>query len=125
MAVGLEQAPIAIGIGFDARLLDGPDLALVDGVFLLTLAVMVGLSVWGRGLWKLLAALLGSVTGYGARDTAGLRSIRTWVARSKESPWLGLILGGTTIPQVPIPPSSWFRSSWPAAPWQGSSEFPG
>ncbi|QEY31107.1 hypothetical protein EVJ50_01390 [Synechococcus sp. RSCCF101] len=89
MAVGLELARIAIDIVFDARLLGGPDLAPVDGVFLLTLAVMVGLSVWGRGLWKLLAALLGIVGGYGAAALLG-QDPAALGRTLEQSSWLGL-----------------------------------
>ena len=44
------------------------------GVALLTAAIMIGLSVWGRGLLRLFCALLGLVIGFGVAAAGGLIS---------------------------------------------------
>ncbi len=71
MSVGIELAKIALGIIFNAKLEGSPRFGPVELVFGSTVVVMVGLSVWGRGPWKLFCALLGILTGYGVAYLVG------------------------------------------------------
>ncbi|MEO1002404.1 MAG: solute carrier family 23 protein [Cyanobacteria bacterium J06638_7] len=64
MSVGIELAQLALGIVFDARLPGTAAFGPVELIFAAAVAVMVGLSVWGRGPLKLFCALLGILVGY-------------------------------------------------------------
>jgi xanthine permease XanP len=69
--VGTSLAAIGcryvIGVGVKEPV--GPDYWLVGGV---TLMIMVGLNVWGKGQAKLFCAMLGIVAGYGAAFLTGM-----------------------------------------------------
>jgi xanthine permease XanP len=79
MSVGIELAKIALGIVFDARLAGTASFGPVELVFGVAVAVMVGLSVWGRGPMKLFCAFLGILAGYGLATALGqLPSVLTF-----------------------------------------------
>jgi xanthine permease XanP len=69
--VGTSLAAIGcryvIGVGVKEEV--GPDYWLVGGV---TLMIMVGLNVWGKGQAKLFCAMLGITAGYGAAFLTGM-----------------------------------------------------
>lgn len=55
----------------------------------ITLATMIALNVWGKGMARMLCALIGLVVGYVAAALAGLIDSRTFSAVS-EALWLGI-----------------------------------
>lgn len=55
----------------------------------LTFAVAVGLTVWGKGVWKLVCSLLGMLTGVAAAFALGLFDTRTLVSLSA-APWFAV-----------------------------------
>ena len=55
----------------------------------LTLAAMVALNVWGKGMARMLCALIGLLIGYVAAGFAGLIGGSTMLA-VEEAPWIGL-----------------------------------
>jgi xanthine permease XanP len=55
----------------------------------LTLATMVALNVWGKGMARMLCALIGLLIGYAAAGFAGLLAVGN-VRTVAEAPWIGL-----------------------------------
>jgi len=55
----------------------------------LTLAAMIALNVWGKGMARMLCALIGLAIGYAAAGLAGLLALGT-VSTVAEAPWIGL-----------------------------------
>lgn len=59
----------------------------------LTLAVMMGLNVWGKGIIRMLCALIGLAVGYAAALLAGLIGARE-ISAVSDAPWIGFpVLG--------------------------------
>lgn len=59
----------------------------------LTLAVMIGLNVWGKGIVRMLCALIGLVAGYAAALFAGLIGASE-ISAVSNAPWMGFpVLG--------------------------------
>jgi xanthine permease XanP len=54
-----------------------------------TLTAMIGLNVWGKGMARMLCALIGLAIGYLAAGLAGLLAVGN-VATIAEAPWIGL-----------------------------------
>ncbi|HRI12653.1 MAG TPA: solute carrier family 23 protein [Verrucomicrobiota bacterium] len=88
LAVGLQLGRLGMEIVFDAKLLTSHRLGPVAWTALGTLAPMIALGVWGKGLPRLLGPLIGIVTGYlvaiplGQIELANLASVGSapWVA---------------------------------------------
>jgi Xanthine/uracil permeases len=72
MAVAMELCQIGMGVVFDPVLVVRHDFSRVASVALATLLPIVVFGVWGRGLCRLLCALIGIIVGYGAAAVAGL-----------------------------------------------------
>ncbi|MFH0344773.1 MAG: uracil-xanthine permease family protein [Chromatiales bacterium] len=71
MAVGIELAKIGLSVAWSAKIVATPAFGAVELVFGVALLTMVGLSVWGRRLLRLLCALIGIVVGYLAAALLG------------------------------------------------------
>ena len=89
---GLVILMIGISAGVSGlRSMLGPDIAAVDTsewcVAGITLAVMVILNVWGRGILRMVCALTGLAVGYLAASFAGLLG---QFAAVGDAPWIGL-----------------------------------
>ncbi len=87
MSVGIELAQIALGIVFDARLPGTAAFGPVELIFAAAVAVMVALSVWGRGPLKLFCALLGILVGYGLATALGQLSPALTTGVASAQPW--------------------------------------
>jgi xanthine permease XanP len=92
---GLVILLIGLSAGVSAlRLMLGANAPPVTGieweVAAITLGAMVALNVWGKGLARMLCALIGVVVGYIAAAAAGLLSGN--FSAVLEAPWLGLPL---------------------------------
>ncbi len=90
---GLVILLIGLSIGVSAlRLMLAPGAAPVTqaewSVAAVTLAAMVALNVWGKGLARMLCALFGLIAGYAAAAAAGLVSFQA----VRDASWLGLPL---------------------------------
>jgi NCS2 family nucleobase:cation symporter-2 len=89
---GLVILMIGISAGVSGlRSMLGPDIAAVDTsewcVAGITLAAMVILNVWGRGILRMVCALTGLAVGYAAASFAGLLG---QFAAVGDAPWIGL-----------------------------------
>lgn len=72
MAVGMELCRIGMAVVFDERLLTEHAFTSVLWTALATLIPILAFAVWGRGLFKLLCALLGILSGYVAAAWLGV-----------------------------------------------------
>ncbi|MEM0965476.1 MAG: solute carrier family 23 protein [Verrucomicrobiota bacterium] len=72
MSVGIELGKISLGIAFDERLFQKPNFGQIEIVFFGTVTLMVALSVWGKGYFRLFCALIGIFAGYCLAGVLGL-----------------------------------------------------
>jgi xanthine permease XanP len=89
IAVGAELGLIGVRGFLGIADLHDPHLPTHIGVAALTLVVMVGFGVWGRGLPRLFCGLIGLVFGVGIAAAAGMVSSKE-VAIIASRPWLAL-----------------------------------
>lgn len=69
---------------------DAPPVAWDEwSVAAVTLATMVGLNIWARGIWRMICALIGLVVGYIAAAFAGFID-DAYFSLVREAPWFGL-----------------------------------
>ncbi len=71
-AIGLELGIVGMQQALDIRHIDNPQLPFHVMAGAVTLAVALGLTVWSRGVWRLIASLLGMLAGMLAALMAGV-----------------------------------------------------
>lgn len=87
--IGFQLGLVGMQQMLDVREVGSSQLPVHVAVSLLTLAVAMGLTIWGKGVWKLVCSLAAMLTGLAAAALAGLFSPGS-LAGIDAAPWLAL-----------------------------------